>query len=164
MAQANTNPELEKVQEVLAPKLAAHRDAIYLNEKLFRRVAAVYEARASLKLSPEGLRLVEVRYRDFVHAGANLSDADKDKLKKLNEEESTLSNGFRSKVLAGTKDAAYATKDKAALAGLTGAALGGGGGGGEGAEEGWVCASAAEHDAAARSFFVECEGYAAGDI
>jgi peptidyl-dipeptidase Dcp len=122
---ANTNPELEKLQEVLAPKLAAHRDAIFLNETLFRRVAAVYEARASLKLSPEGLRLVEVRYRDFVHAGANLSDADKEKLKKLNEEESTLSNGFRSKVLAGTKDAAYATTDKAALAGLTAGDLGG---------------------------------------
>jgi peptidyl-dipeptidase Dcp len=122
---ANTNPTLEKMQEELAPKLAAHRDAIYLNEKLFRRVAAVYDARASLKLSPEGLRLVEVRYRDFVHAGANLSDADKEKLKKLNEEESTLSNGFRSKVLAATKDAAYATTDKAALAGLTAADLSG---------------------------------------
>ncbi|WP_433983667.1 hypothetical protein RBB78_22460 [Tunturiibacter empetritectus] len=122
---ANTNPELERVQKELAPKLAAHRDAIYLNTKLFGRVAAVYEARASLKLSPEGLRLVEVRYRDFVHAGANLSDAEKEKLKKLNEEESTLSNGFRSKVLAATKDAAYATTDKAALAGLTAADLSG---------------------------------------
>src|SRR5271170_479865 len=122
---ANTNPELERVQKELAPKLAAHRDSIYLNEKLFHRVAAVYEARASLKLSPEGLRLVEVKYRDFVHAGANLSDADKEKLKKLNEEESTLSNGFRSKVLAATKDAAYATTDKAALGGLTAADLNG---------------------------------------
>jgi len=122
---ANTNPELEKVQEELAPKLAAHQDAIYLNEKLFHRVAAVYEQRASLKLSPEGLRLVEVRYRDFVHAGANLSATDKEKLKKLNGEESTLSNGFRSKVLAATKDAAYATTDKATLAGLTAADLSG---------------------------------------
>ncbi|WP_353068352.1 M3 family metallopeptidase [Tunturibacter empetritectus] len=122
---ANTNPTLEKMQEELAPKLAAHRDAIYLNEKLFRRVAAVYDTRASLKLTPEGLRLVEVRYRDFVHAGANLSDADKEKLKKLNEEESTLSNGFRSKVLAATKDAAYTTTDKAALAGLTAGDLSG---------------------------------------
>jgi peptidyl-dipeptidase Dcp len=122
---ANTNPELERVQKELAPKLAAHRDAIFLNTKLFRRVAAVYERRESLKLSPEGLRLVEVRYREFVHAGANLSDVDKEKLKKLNEEESTLSNGFRSKVLAATKDAAYATTDKAALAGLTAADLSG---------------------------------------
>ncbi|WP_433969029.1 peptidyl-dipeptidase Dcp [Tunturiibacter gelidiferens] len=122
---ANTNPELERVQKELAPKLAAHRDAIYLNTKLFHRVAAVHEQRESLKLSPEGLRLVEVRYREFVHAGANLSDADKEKLKKLNEEESTLSNGFRSKVLAATKDAAYVTADKTALEGLTAADLGG---------------------------------------
>ena len=51
---ANTNPELERVQKELAPKLAAHRDAIFLNTKLFRRVAAVYEQRESLKLSPRG--------------------------------------------------------------------------------------------------------------
>ncbi|WP_260734590.1 peptidyl-dipeptidase Dcp [Tunturiibacter lichenicola] len=119
VAGANTNPELERIQQELAPKLAAHRDAIYLNETLFHRVAAVYEARASLKLSPEGLRLVEVKYRDFVHAGANLSDADKAELKKINAEESTLSNAFRTKVLAGTKDGAYFTTDKSALAGLT---------------------------------------------
>ena len=94
MTGANTNPALEKVQEEEAPKLAAHQDAIYLNAKLFQRVAAVYEQRDSLKLSPEGLRLVEYYYQRFVHAGANLSDADKEKLKKLNEEESTLSNAF----------------------------------------------------------------------
>jgi peptidyl-dipeptidase Dcp len=116
---ANTNPVLEKIQREEAPKLAAHNDAIYLDAKLFYRVAAVYEKRASLKLSPEGLRLVEIYYRRFVHGGANLSDADKEKLKKINEEESTLSNGFRSKVLAATKDAAYFTADKSALAGLT---------------------------------------------
>jgi peptidyl-dipeptidase Dcp len=120
---ANTNPVLEKVQQEEAPKLAAHSDAIFLDVKLFHRVAAVYEKRESLKLSPEGLRLVEYYYQRFVHAGANLSDADKEKLKKINEEESTLSNGFRSKVLAATKDAANATTDKSALAGLTDAQL-----------------------------------------
>jgi peptidyl-dipeptidase Dcp len=123
VAGANTNPELERIQQEEAPKLAAHRDAIYLNSKLFHRVAAVYEQRESLKLSPEGLRLVEVKYTDFVHAGANLSDADKEKLKKINEEESTLSNAFRTKVLAGTKDGAYFTADKSALAGLTDAQM-----------------------------------------
>jgi peptidyl-dipeptidase Dcp len=116
---ANTNPVLEKIQREEAPKLAAHNDAIYLDAKLFHRVAAVYEKRASLKLSPEGLRLVEIYYRRFVHGGANLSDADKEKLRKINEEESTLSNGFRSKVLAATKDAAYFSADQSALAGLT---------------------------------------------
>jgi len=114
---------LEKIQQEEAPKLAAHSDAIFLDAKLFQRVAAVYEKRESLKLSPEGLRLVEYYYQRFVHAGANLSDADKEKLKKINEEESTLSNGFRSKVLAATKDAAYFTTDKSALAGLTDAEI-----------------------------------------
>ena len=120
---ANTNPTLEKVQREEAPKLAAHNDAIYLDAKLFHRVAAVYERRTSLKLSPEGLRLVEIYYQRFVHGGAKLSDADKERLKKLNEEESTLSNAFRSKVLAATKDAAYFTADKSALAGLTDAQI-----------------------------------------
>src|SRR5216683_4906153 len=122
---ANTNPVLEKIQQEEAPRLAAHSDAIFLDAKLFHRVAAVHEKRESLKLSPEGLRLVEYYYQRFVHAGANLSDADKEKLKKINEEESTLSNAFRSKVLAATKDAAYATADKSALAGLTDAEIGG---------------------------------------
>ena len=122
---ANTNPVLEKVQQELAPKLAAHNDAIYLDAKLFARVKAIYEKRASLKLSPEGLRLVEIYYQRFVHSGANLSDADKEKLKKINEEASTLSNAFRSKVLAATKDAAYFTADKNALAGLTDAEMSG---------------------------------------
>jgi len=122
---ANTNPVLEKVQRDEAPKLAAHNDAIYLDAKLFHRVAAVYEKRASLKLDPESLRLVEIYYQRFVHAGANLSEADKEKLKKINEEESTLSNAFRSKVLAATKDAAYVTTDKSTLAGLTDAEISG---------------------------------------
>ena len=56
---ANTNPVLEKIQQEEAPKLAAHSDAIFLDAKLFQRVKAVYEKRESLKLSPEGMRLVE---------------------------------------------------------------------------------------------------------
>jgi peptidyl-dipeptidase Dcp len=125
VAGANTNPALEKLQEVEAPKLAAHEDAIYLNGRLFQRVATVYKERDSLKLDAESRRLVEFYYKEFVRAGANLSDADKDRLKKLNEEESTLSNAFRNKVLAATKDAAYATTDKNALAGLSEAQLNG---------------------------------------
>src|SRR6201996_8372114 len=116
---ANTNPTLQQVEKVEAPKQAAHQDAIYLNDKLFQRVAAIYAQRESLHLDAESLRLVEVYYQRFVHAGAKLSDADKTKLKQLNEEESTLSNAFSSKLLAATKDAAYFTTDKAALAGLS---------------------------------------------
>jgi len=120
---ANTNPVLQKVQAEEAPKLAAHADAIYLNAKLFARVAALYKQRESLKLGPESLRLVEVTYDSFVRAGANLSDADKTELKKLNEEISTLSNDFSTKLLAATKEGAYFTTDKGALAGLSDAQL-----------------------------------------
>jgi peptidyl-dipeptidase Dcp len=116
---ANTNPTLQKVQEDLAPKLAAHQDAIALNPKLFARIAGLYQQRASLHLDPESLRLLEVDYDGFVRAGANLSDADKTKLKKLNEELATLSNSFITKLLEATKTAAYATKDKSDLAGLS---------------------------------------------
>ncbi|MEO6912257.1 MAG: peptidyl-dipeptidase Dcp [Edaphobacter sp.] len=120
---ANMNPVLQKVQDIEAPKLAAHDDAIYLNSKLFHRVEAIYKERDSLKLDAESLRLVDFYYKKFVHSGANLSDADKVKLKKLNEEESTLSNDFITKLLAATKDAAYGTTDKAALAGFSDAQM-----------------------------------------
>src|SRR5208282_2607897 len=91
---ANTNPVLQNVQTEEAPKLAAHQDAIFLNPKLFARVAAVYKQRESLHLDPESSRLLQVTYDTFVRSGANLSDADKTELKKLNEEISTLSTAF----------------------------------------------------------------------
>ncbi|MGC2286918.1 MAG: peptidyl-dipeptidase Dcp [Candidatus Acidiferrum sp.] len=116
---ANTDPALEKVQAEEAPKLAAHQDAIALNAKLFARVAAVYNERDSLKLDPESLRLLEVTYQNFVRSGANLSDADKTKLKKFNEELATLSNDYSTRILAATKAGAYFTTDKSALAGLS---------------------------------------------
>src|SRR5690606_31000026 len=56
---AYTNPELQKVQQEMAPKLAANNDAIYLNTKLFKRVEAIYNQRAKLKLDPESARLIE---------------------------------------------------------------------------------------------------------
>ena len=123
VSEADTNPALQRAKSALAPKLAAHEDAIHLNKKLFERIAAVYEKRATLKLDPESRRLVEVTYDEFVHAGANLSDADKSELEKLNEEASTLSNDFSNKLLDATKSAAYSTPDRASLAGLTEAQL-----------------------------------------
>ena len=116
---SNLNPELQKVQDIEAPRLAAHQDAIYLNSKLFARISAIYKERASLHLDPEALRLVEYDYLQFVHAGANLSEADKAVLKKLNEEESTLANAFITKLLSATKNAAFVTTDKNTLAGLS---------------------------------------------
>jgi peptidyl-dipeptidase Dcp len=119
VTQANTDPELAKTQEYEAPRLAAEQDEMYLNARLFARVKAIYDQRASLHLDPESLRLVEYQYQEFVHAGANLSDADKARLKKLNEEDSSLSNAFQSKLLAAANAAAYVTNDESALAGLS---------------------------------------------
>jgi peptidyl-dipeptidase Dcp len=121
--QANSNPALEKVDEIESPRRAAHDDAIYLNEKLFARVSAIHKQIDSLGLDAESRRLVEVYYIHFVHQGANLSAEDKATLKKLNEEESTLENSFRTKLLAATKAAAFTTMDKTALKGLTDAQL-----------------------------------------
>jgi len=120
---ANMNPVLQQVQDAEAPKLAAMQDAIYLDAKLFQRVSKIYEKRQSLHLDAESLRLVEYDYQQFVLAGAQLNDADKAALKKLNEEEANLSTAFISKLLASTKDAAYVTQDKLALAGLSDAQL-----------------------------------------
>ncbi len=123
VTQANTNPTLQKVQELMTPKLTALQDSIYLNSKLFARVQTLYEKRSTLHLDAESMRLLEVDYREFVKAGAKLNDADKARLKKLNEEESVLSNTFTNKLLAGTKAAAYATTDKTKLAGLSDAQI-----------------------------------------
>jgi peptidyl-dipeptidase Dcp len=118
VSQANTNPVLQSAKTALAPQIAAHQDAIRLNQKLFDRVAAIYNKRAALKLDPESLRLVEREYDAFVHAGANLSEADKEQLKKINKELSSLSDEFSKKLLEATKVGAYQTADRGALAGF----------------------------------------------
>jgi peptidyl-dipeptidase Dcp len=118
LTQSNTNPTLQQVQKEEAPKLAAHRDAIYLNPKLFARVKAIYDQRAALTLTAEQKQLVERYHRDFIRAGAQLSDADKTKLRALNKEQSNLTTAFRSKVLADTDASAVVVDDVTMLAGL----------------------------------------------
>jgi peptidyl-dipeptidase Dcp len=116
---ANTNPELQKIQEAIAPKQAAHQDAIYLNPKLFKRIETIYNNVANLKLDAESKRLVEYYYQQFLLAGAKLSEADKAKLKKLNEEEASLSAKFTNQLLAAAKAGALIIRDSSELAGLS---------------------------------------------
>ena len=118
IAGANTNDTLQAVQVELAPKLAAHSDAIYLNPRLFNRVKAIYDARTTSELDPVQIRLVEKTYTDFVRAGAELTEDDQTKLRALNKEESTLSTEFQNKLLAGTNAAAVEVDDVAQLDGL----------------------------------------------
>ncbi|HET8838348.1 MAG TPA: peptidyl-dipeptidase Dcp [Flavobacteriaceae bacterium] len=116
---ANTNPELQQLQEEIAPKMAAHADAIYLNPKLFERIKTIYKKRKSLKLKPESLHLVEYLYQQFVLAGANLSHEEKEKLKELNKEEASLSAKFTNQLLAATKNGALVINDQSELTGLS---------------------------------------------
>ena len=119
VVQANTNPALDKVQTIEAPKLAAHADAIFLNAKLFARVKALYDRRASLKLDAEALQVLTLYYRQFVHAGALLSDQDKTRLKQINKEDASLEAQFQQKLVAAAKAGALVVTNKADLAGLT---------------------------------------------
>ena len=120
---ANTNPELQKVQEYEAPRLAAHQDSITLNAKLFARIEKLYNMREALHLDAESLRLLEYQYTEYVLAGARLNEADKARLKKINEEDSTLSTNFENRLLAGAKKAAFATTNAADLDGLSAAEM-----------------------------------------
>jgi len=115
---ANTNPALDKVQEIENPKLSQHQDAIYLNPKLFARVQSVYDRRAKLGLTAEQRQLVEVTYQQFVHAGARLSPADKEKLKALNTQISSLETSFQQKLVAAAKAGALVVDSPAGLAGM----------------------------------------------
>jgi len=119
VVQANTNDTLQKIQDVIAPKLAAHRDAIYLNDQLFQRVRAIYDRREAGQLNAEQKALVERYNRDFVRAGAQLSEADKIKMRSLNQELSKLGTDFSNKLLAGTKVGALVVDKRSDLDGLT---------------------------------------------
>lgn len=116
---ANTSDTLQKIKADEAPRLAAHADAIFLNAKLFARVKALYDKREALKLDPESRYLVERYYKTFVRAGALLSEADKETLRGLNQEEAKLTTKFEDDVLAETNDGAVVIDNKADLDGLS---------------------------------------------
>ncbi len=123
VAGANTNDALDAVQTAEAPRLAAHQDSINLNPKLFARIKALYDARDTLKLDPESAQLLKIYYNQFIHSGANLSDADKDKLRALNMEEASLTTTFQQKLLAAGKAGGLVVDNKADLAGLSDAQI-----------------------------------------
>lgn len=116
---ANTNKELQDIQEFLAPELSAHSDAIYLNDALFQRLKTLHTKKDELNLDSESLKLLENYYQNFEIAGANLSAEDKEKLKELNSREATLTNQFNKTVLDANNAGAILVTDQAELAGLS---------------------------------------------
>lgn len=119
MAAAHTNPTVQQVEQEIAPKLAAHTDAIFLDSRLFARVQALYQQREQLDLDPESRWLLERYHTDFVRAGALLSAPDQDRLRELNQQLSTLQASFRASLLADTNELAVAVADPDRLAGLS---------------------------------------------
>ena len=123
ITQANTNDTLQRLQTDVAPKLAAHSDAIHLNAALFAKIKSLHDRRATLGLDSVQTFLVERYYKDFVRAGALLSDSDKTKLRALNEEESKLSTEFQNRLLAATKAGGLVISSKNELAGMSDAGI-----------------------------------------
>ena len=122
---ANTNDKLDAIDREMSPRLAAHNDAIYLNDKLFGRVKALYGQRATLGLDAESAFLLQRYHKDFVLAGANLSAADKQKLKALNGQIAMMQTTFTQNVLKETNASALVVATRAELAGMTEAAIDG---------------------------------------
>ena len=114
-----TNDTLIALDKELAPKLSAHSDAIRLNPKLYARIKALYDKRTKLALDAESQYLIERYHTDFVRAGAQLSDADKQKLKAMNGQLAALSTQFAQNVLKEANASALVVNTREELAGMS---------------------------------------------
>jgi len=115
---ANTNDSLQAISREVSPLLASHRDDINLNDTLFRKVKSVYENREKFNLNAEQTKILEDTYKDFIRSGAGLSDSDKEKLRSINQELSSLTVAFGQNLLAETNGYKLIIDNKADLAGL----------------------------------------------
>ena len=104
MCAAMNSEEMQEIQEDIMPRLAAHYDAISMNEELFKRIKVVYDKRNSTDLTAEQIRLTEKMYDGAVRQGALLNKEQKERLQKMNEELSLLSVKFDNNLLAETND------------------------------------------------------------
>ena len=104
MCAAMNNEEMQEIQEKVMPLLAAHYDAISMNEELFKRIKVVYDKRNSTDLNAEQVRLTEKMYRNAVRQGALLNEEQKERLQRINEELSLLTVKFDNNLLAETND------------------------------------------------------------
>jgi peptidyl-dipeptidase Dcp len=116
---ANTNDVLQATDTKTSPLFAQHNDFIYLNAKLFERFKTLHDNQASLNLTPEQAKLLDVYYKQFVHAGAQLAPDKQAELKTMNTRLSTLQTAFTQKLLAAAKDGALHVADASELAGLS---------------------------------------------
>ena len=114
----DNNDEIQRIATEMSPKLTAHSDNIYLNGKLFDRIKTLYDNSASLNLTPEQARLLEVNYKNFVRSGIMLGEADKDQLREINKRLSSLTVKFNENALKETNNFKLVIDKKEDLAGL----------------------------------------------
>ena len=104
LSSSNSTEEMRALQKEMSPLFSSHNDDIYLNDKLFARVKAVYESKESLTLTPEQGKILENIYKRFVNSGANLSEGEKAKLREINKELSMLQLTFSQNLLHETNN------------------------------------------------------------
>lgn len=118
LTSADTSAGLQAISKQVSPMLSSARDDIFLNDKLFAKVKAVYDQRDSLGLNTAQSRLLEDTYKAFARGGANLDEAGKAKLRELNEKIGKLNLEFGDNVLAETNGFELVVENKADLSGL----------------------------------------------
>ncbi len=121
----NTTDRLDEINQEISPKLTAHFDGITLNPELFARVKAVYDMRAAMTMTREDAKLLEETYSGMVQAGALLTEAERERVKAINSELSTLTTDFSQKVRDATNAGAVIVDTREELAGLSDAEIDG---------------------------------------
>ena len=116
---SNTTDRLDEINTEISPKLTAHGDSITLDPELFARVKAVYDNRAAMAMTPEDAKLLENTYEGMVHAGALLTDAQRERVKAINSELSTLTTEFSQDARAAMSDQPVIFDNRSDLAGLS---------------------------------------------
>jgi peptidyl-dipeptidase Dcp len=119
MTGADTTPRIQEIEVEVAPKLAAHSDAIHLDSRLYAKIKLLYDMRDELAIDDESRWLLDRYHTEFVRAGAQLSAVDQGRLRGLNEELASLCTTFGNRLLADTNDLAVVVRDAAELAGLS---------------------------------------------
>jgi len=119
VSSADATDEIQRIEETLAPLMAAHEDSIQLDSALFSRIRTLYEKADELELDEEQRYLLERRHTEMSHAGAGLDETAKARLTELNQRLSTLTTQFEKNLLADTNELAVVFDDAAELDGLT---------------------------------------------
>jgi len=115
---ANTNDVIQALERKLAPEMARHSSAITMNRALFERIDTLYQAREALELDAEADRVLELTWKSFVRSGAQLNEADQQKLAAFNERLASLGTAFSQNVLADESEYALVLETPEDLAGL----------------------------------------------